>query len=439
MRERISKAKAFIAVRNYNAAVYELEQIRRETNDSSVQAVTNILLMNCYLEQGNYKKAQDLLNDSFKNFKANNANASMYYSAVAGQAVKGARNQIERYRALGLSVSDRNLPLEAVNDIEKMRETLEIVITQTKEVSTNKSQSAVAMPILDEAVAARSSLGRDDYDAKRWRDEGADIREQIAGSQSVVINATDGTVVPQYTPAVLPPPAASPQTNTNSGSGAPSSNPIQLPPTQLQSNTGTNGNATKTAEVPQQKVPVGETNNKPSDTQVASTTNTPIVDSQPIQADKSPDGARRPRVNPDTKSDTKKDKVKKSDQAYSDLRPNLAEDAKKEPEKKSDDTSGAVQSDTAGPVEVGSLLEYATAKTPPAYPAAAKTMRASGVVRVDVVIDENGDVTEIKKAAGHTLLQAAAKDAIKRWKFRPVMQNGQPVRAAGYVNFNFTL
>ena len=55
------------------------------------------------------------------------------------------------------------------------------------------------------------------------------------------------------------------------------------------------------------------------------------------------------------------------------------------------------------------------------------------------MIDENGDVTEIKKAAGHTLLQAAAKDAIKRWKFRPVMQNGQPVRASGYVNFNFTL
>ena len=31
MRERISKAKAFIAVRNYNAAIYELENIRKET------------------------------------------------------------------------------------------------------------------------------------------------------------------------------------------------------------------------------------------------------------------------------------------------------------------------------------------------------------------------------------------------------------------------
>src|SRR4051794_9752871 len=49
MRERISKAKAFIAVRNYNAANYELESIRRESGDPSVQSVVNVLLMNSYL------------------------------------------------------------------------------------------------------------------------------------------------------------------------------------------------------------------------------------------------------------------------------------------------------------------------------------------------------------------------------------------------------
>ncbi|MGH9818545.1 MAG: hypothetical protein ACRD43_00140, partial [Pyrinomonadaceae bacterium] len=51
MRERISKAKAFIAVRNYNAAIYELENIRRETAEASVQGVVSVLLMNSYLEQ----------------------------------------------------------------------------------------------------------------------------------------------------------------------------------------------------------------------------------------------------------------------------------------------------------------------------------------------------------------------------------------------------
>ena len=42
MRDRISKAKAFIVVRNYNAAIYELENIRRETADTSVQALSLI-------------------------------------------------------------------------------------------------------------------------------------------------------------------------------------------------------------------------------------------------------------------------------------------------------------------------------------------------------------------------------------------------------------
>src|SRR5437868_13843315 len=58
MRERISKAKAFIVVRNYNAAIYELENIRKETSDASVNGVVNVLLMNSFLEQGDFKRAQ---------------------------------------------------------------------------------------------------------------------------------------------------------------------------------------------------------------------------------------------------------------------------------------------------------------------------------------------------------------------------------------------
>jgi periplasmic protein TonB len=66
-------------------------------------------------------------------------------------------------------------------------------------------------------------------------------------------------------------------------------------------------------------------------------------------------------------------------------------------------------------------------------------MRATGVVKVEVTIDENGEVTQIQKASGPTLLQAAAKDAIRKWKFRPFVRDGQPVKAIGFVNFNFAL
>ena len=119
MRERISRSKAFIAVRNYNAAIYELENIRKESGDPAVQGVVNVLLMNSYLEQGDYKRAQELLGEFYKIQKTTKPNASASYMAVAGQIIKGARNRVERYRALGLSVSDRTLPLEALNDLEK--------------------------------------------------------------------------------------------------------------------------------------------------------------------------------------------------------------------------------------------------------------------------------------------------------------------------------
>ena len=107
MRERISKAKAFIAVRNYNAAIYELESIKRESNDASVQSVAGVLLMNSYLEQGDYKRAQDFLNQAYNVQKTNSANAPTNYFAMASQVVKGARSRVERYRALGHASAHR--------------------------------------------------------------------------------------------------------------------------------------------------------------------------------------------------------------------------------------------------------------------------------------------------------------------------------------------
>jgi len=145
MRDRISKAKAFIAVRNYNAANYELESIRRESADQSVLSVVNVLLMNSYLEQGDYKHAQDFLGEAYNVQKTTKPGAAANYFAIASQVVKGARSRVERYRALGLNPSDRMLPLEAINDLEKMRETLEIVVNQAKELSKDKIKSPDAL------------------------------------------------------------------------------------------------------------------------------------------------------------------------------------------------------------------------------------------------------------------------------------------------------
>jgi protein TonB len=66
-------------------------------------------------------------------------------------------------------------------------------------------------------------------------------------------------------------------------------------------------------------------------------------------------------------------------------------------------------------------------------------MRTSGVVKVEVTVNESGEVAEVKKTSGPSLLQTAAKDAVRKWKFRPFVRDGQPVKATGFVSFNFSL
>ena len=92
-----------------------------------------------------------------------------------------------------------------------------------------------------------------------------------------------------------------------------------------------------------------------------------------------------------------------------------------------------------GPLEVGSLIAYATKQSSPIYPPAARSMRTTGVVKVEVMVDETGGVSEVQKTSGPSLLQTAAKDAVRKWKFKPFVRDGQPVKATGFVNFNFSL
>lgn len=369
MRDRISKAKAYIAVRNYNAAIYELENIRKETADVAVQGVVNVLLMNSYLEQGDYKRAQEFLNVYFAAQKTNKTNAAAFYNAIAGQVVKGAKNRAERYRALGLSISDRTLPLEALNDLDKMRETLELVIEQSKEISKTPARSADAMAMLEEASNSRSILARDDYDARKWKDEVADTREQMVNTRTVVSAVTEG-------------PAETVNTNTVAANTTPANTtPVVMQP------------VVETKQPTVRDREVKPTNTKPAETVIAKNDAPIIIKSAPVKEQPKPEP---PANNTATTND-------------------------------------------GSPLDVGSLIPYATKQSQPTYPPAAKTMRATGVVKVELTVDEKGEVAEVNKTSGPSMLQGAAKDAIKKWRFRPFMRDGQPVRANGFVSFNFNL
>lgn len=80
-----------------------------------------------------------------------------------------------------------------------------------------------------------------------------------------------------------------------------------------------------------------------------------------------------------------------------------------------------------------------TRKYEPVYPQMARTMRASGVVLVEVSLDERGRVVEARAVSGPKLLQHAAVDAAMRSGYSPARRNGQSVSSSLRVNFVFTL
>jgi TonB family protein len=65
------------------------------------------------------------------------------------------------------------------------------------------------------------------------------------------------------------------------------------------------------------------------------------------------------------------------------------------------------------PLAVGSLVGYATEKSNPVYPPMARNMRMTGVVKVDLVIGEDGKVAEVQNTSGPPMLQRAALDAVR--------------------------
>jgi len=78
-------------------------------------------------------------------------------------------------------------------------------------------------------------------------------------------------------------------------------------------------------------------------------------------------------------------------------------------------------------------------KVSPVYPPAAMRMRVEGAVQLVATISKNGDITHVKALSGDTLLTKAAVDAVKQWKYKPYLLNGEPVEIQTQVTINFKL
>ena len=75
----------------------------------------------------------------------------------------------------------------------------------------------------------------------------------------------------------------------------------------------------------------------------------------------------------------------------------------------------------------------------PIYPKAAITMRIEGTVELTTTISKTGDITHVKIVSGDAQLAKAAADAVKQWKYKPYLLNGEPVDIQTSVTVNFKL
>ncbi len=75
----------------------------------------------------------------------------------------------------------------------------------------------------------------------------------------------------------------------------------------------------------------------------------------------------------------------------------------------------------------------------PKYPQAAIKKRVEGAVRMHVLLDQSGQVLALEVIDGAPELRGAALDAVRQWKFKPYLLNGEPVELDSQITVNFEL
>jgi len=73
------------------------------------------------------------------------------------------------------------------------------------------------------------------------------------------------------------------------------------------------------------------------------------------------------------------------------------------------------------------------------YPRTAIEMKIEGAVQLMAVVTKNGGISETKVLSGDKTLAQAAVEAVKKWKYKPYLLNGEPVDIQTQITVNFKL
>jgi protein TonB len=100
-----------------------------------------------------------------------------------------------------------------------------------------------------------------------------------------------------------------------------------------------------------------------------------------------------------------------------------------------------VRAQVKGPVRVSGLVVAGLLieKRMPVYPPIAKASGTQGTVVLQATISRSGTIENLRVVSGPSMLQQAAMDAVKAWRYRPYLLSGEPVEVETTVNVVFKL
>jgi len=114
--------------------------------------------------------------------------------------------------------------------------------------------------------------------------------------------------------------------------------------------------------------------------------------------------------------------------------------------------SGATSSASGAPASANALVsagdrvqlspqtaQSVSVSVPPDYPLLARQMKVQGAVSLQALISRDGTIQELQILSGPSILATAAREAVKQWRFKPYLQNGQPVETQARITVNFTI
>ncbi|HEY0406497.1 MAG TPA: energy transducer TonB [Pyrinomonadaceae bacterium] len=203
VRARLVRARSLAAAHNLAAAANELDSIRKTTSDDSVRDVARLMLMGICLEEGNYMRAQTLLEEIYATRATQKESATEAYFALAGQALNGAREHLERYRAFGISVADKDLPTDALSDLDRLRALLERIADQARQMIAEDEKATAAAALLEDVSSLRGSLARNNQERQQWQREMASARQKLSAEEARM-TPISAAVKSQHTTAADP-------------------------------------------------------------------------------------------------------------------------------------------------------------------------------------------------------------------------------------------